>query len=117
MGIGALVSRHGGVDGPSPGGVSGKSKSKAVAIATVKRNRFGTQPFDRGWLNLDFCGLICARLTYLLHAYGAYSFGWAPLSPWFSKMDKDGHRELRARGWGSFSLLIRSCQLLRRLGD
>ena len=100
MEIGALVSRHGGGDGPSHGGVGGKSKSKAVAIATMKRNRFGTQPFDRGWLNLDCCGLICAGLTYMLHAYGAYSFGWILLPPWFSVMDEDGHRQVRAIGGG-----------------
>ena len=69
-----------------------------MAIATVKRNRFGTQPFDRGWLNLDCCGLICAGLTYMLHAYGAYSFGWILLPPWFSVMDEDGHRQVRAIG-------------------
>jgi hypothetical protein len=66
-------------------------------IATVKRNTWGTQPFDKHWLNLDCCGLICAALTYLLHAYGVYAFGWVLLPPWFSVMDEDGYREVSAR--------------------
>mmetsp|Transcript_20949 Transcript_20949/g.41750 ORF Transcript_20949/g.41750 Transcript_20949/m.41750 type:complete len:563 (+) Transcript_20949:217-1905(+) len=74
---------------------SPSSKKKgAVVIATVKRNTWGTQPFDKHWLNLDCCGLICASMTYMLHAYGVYSFGWILLPPWFSVMDEDGYREL-----------------------
>ena len=72
----------------------GKQKQK-IAIATVKRNTFGTRPFDKYWLNLDCCGLICATLTYCLHLYGIYSFGWILLPPWFSAMDDDGYREVR----------------------
>jgi len=71
-----------------------KSIKSAVSIATVKRNNCGTQPFDKRWLNLDCCGLICAGLTYMLHMFGVYSFGWILLPPWFSVMDEDGYREL-----------------------
>eukprot|EP00985_Skeletonema_marinoi_P018164 scaffold10072_cov112-Skeletonema_marinoi.AAC.5 len=73
---------------------SSSKKKGAVVIATVKRNTWGTQPFDKHWLNLDCCGLICASMTYMLHAYGVYSFGWILLPPWFSVMDEDGYREL-----------------------
>ena len=72
----------------------GSKGGSKIAIATVKRNRCGTQPFDRHWLNLDCCGLICATLTYMLHLYGVYSFGWILLPPWFSVMDEDGYREV-----------------------
>eukprot|EP00584_Thalassiosira_punctigera_P002797 CAMPEP_0172531580 /NCGR_PEP_ID=MMETSP1067-20121228/4932_1 /TAXON_ID=265564 ORGANISM="Thalassiosira punctigera, Strain Tpunct2005C2" /NCGR_SAMPLE_ID=MMETSP1067 /ASSEMBLY_ACC=CAM_ASM_000444 /LENGTH=260 /DNA_ID=CAMNT_0013315977 /DNA_START=140 /DNA_END=919 /DNA_ORIENTATION=+ len=71
-----------------------KTKTKVVSVATVKRNKCGTQPFDERWLNLDCCGLVCAGLTYALHAYGVYSFGWILLPPWFSVMDEDGYRTL-----------------------
>ena len=67
-------------------------KKKAVVLAKVKRNTWGTQPFDKYWLNLDCCGLVCATMTYMLHAYGVYSFGWILLPPWFSVMDEDGYR-------------------------
>lgn len=71
------------------------TKKKTTAVhATVKRNTYGTQPFDKHWLNLDCCGLVCASLTYMLHAYGVYSFGWILLPPWFSVMDEDGYREV-----------------------
>ena len=73
---------------------SSSKKKGAVVIATVKRNTWGTQPFDKHWLNLDCCGLICASMTYMLHAYGVYSFGWILLPPWFSVMDEDGYREV-----------------------
>ena len=75
-----------------------------IAIATVKRNRCGTQPFDKHWLNLDCCGLICATLTYMLHLFGVYSFGWILLPPWFSVMDEDGYREVRGRERGHFGV-------------
>ena len=73
---------------------SKSGKSTKIAIATVKRNLCGTQPFDKYWLNLDCCGLVCASLTYMLHLYGVYSFGWILLPPWFSVMDEDGYREV-----------------------
>jgi len=71
-----------------------KAAASVVLHATVKRNTWGTQPFDKHWLNLDCCGLVCASLTYMLHVYGVYSFGWILLPPWFSVMDEDGYREL-----------------------
>lgn len=74
---------------------SSTSSNAKVSIATVKRNNCGTQPFDKHWLNLDCCGLICAGITYCLHMYGIYSFGWVLLPPWFSVMDEDGYREVR----------------------
>ena len=70
------------------------NKQPKISIAKVKRNKFGTSPFDDQWLNLDCCGLICASLTYMLHLYGMYSFGWILLPPWFSVMDEDGYREV-----------------------
>jgi len=73
---------------------SHSNKQPKISIAKVKRNRFGTSPFDDQWLNLDCCGLICASLTYMLHLYGMYSFGWILLPPWFSVMDEDGYREV-----------------------
>ena len=73
--------------------VKGHVKSK-VSIATVKRSKCGTQPFDKHWLNVDCCGLICAFFTYCLHAYGIYAFCWVLLPPWFSVMDEDGYREV-----------------------
>jgi len=78
----------------TPKNSTASKKKAAVVHATVKRNTWGTQPFDKHWLNLDCCGLVCASLTYMLHAYGVYSFGWILLPPWFSVMDEDGYREL-----------------------
>lgn len=97
---------HGGSGGESSDGGSNNnekkkssllpppSKNKVVAVATVKRSTWGTSPFDKHWLNLDCCGLICASLTYMLHMYGIYAFGWILLPPWFSIMDEDGYRTL-----------------------
>ena len=76
------------------------NKQPKISIAKVKRNKYGTSPFDDQWLNLDCCGLICASLTYMLHLYGMYSFGWILLPPWFSIMDEDGYREV------CFSVLV-----------
>jgi len=90
------VNRNGGGAIPSAAASTPPPKNK-IMIATVKRNTWGTQPFDKHWLNLDCCGLICAALTYLLHAYGVYAFGWVLLPPWFSVMDEDGYREVSAR--------------------
>jgi ribosomal protein L40E len=70
--------------------------AEKVKIATVKRYTCGTRPFDKYWLNLDCCGLICASVTYMLHLYAIYSFGWILLPPWFSIMDEDGYRYLTA---------------------
>ncbi|KAL9180025.1 hypothetical protein ACHAXT_007995 [Thalassiosira profunda] len=80
---------------PSKGSKAGHTrKASKVTLASVKRNFCGTQPFDKHWLNLDCCGLICAGVTYCLHIYGVYAFGWILLPPWFSVMDEDGYREL-----------------------
>mmetsp|Transcript_61745 Transcript_61745/g.93219 ORF Transcript_61745/g.93219 Transcript_61745/m.93219 type:complete len:98 (-) Transcript_61745:948-1241(-) len=35
-----------------------------VPVATVKRNKCGTSPFDQNWLNMDCCGLFL-RWDYL----------------------------------------------------
>ena len=67
------------------------SKSKVI-IAHVKSNTFGTSPFDKHWLNLDCCGIVCATLTYMLHLYGVYAFGWILLPPWMGVMSEDGVR-------------------------
>jgi hypothetical protein len=55
-----------------------------VRVATVRRNKFGTGPFDKHWLNLDCCGLVCAMFTYFLHAYGVYAVNFVLLPPWMS---------------------------------
>lgn len=53
-------------------------------VATVRRNTCGTGPFDKYWLNMDCCGLVCAVITYFLHAYGVYAVNWVLLPPWMS---------------------------------
>lgn len=57
------------------GGViqSSPTSSNAVQLATVKRRRFGTTPWDDVWLNRDCCGLFCALITYGLHSYAGMS--------------------------------------------
>jgi DHHC palmitoyltransferase len=55
-----------------------------VRVATVRRNMFGTGPFDKHWLNLDCCGLICALFTYFLHGFGVYAVNFVLLPPWMS---------------------------------
>jgi hypothetical protein len=55
-----------------------------VAVATVHRNVCGTGPFDKNWLNVDCCGLICAMFTYGLHGYGVYAVCSVLLPPWLS---------------------------------
>lgn len=67
-------------------------------IATVRRNKCGTGPFDQYWLNLDCCGLICALFTYGLHAYGVYAVCLVLLPPWMSTIAEDGVRTLTAAG-------------------
>jgi hypothetical protein len=64
--------------------------------ATVKRNRYGTRPFDIHWLNIDCCGLLCAAFTYTLHMYGMYAYCLVLLPPWLSNMNDDGYRTLSA---------------------
>lgn len=58
-------------------------------IATVKRRKCGTSPFDEHWLNLDCCGLFCAVLTYGLHVYGCYAVCWVLIPPWMSTTEDD----------------------------
>mmetsp|Transcript_8371 Transcript_8371/g.12146 ORF Transcript_8371/g.12146 Transcript_8371/m.12146 type:complete len:360 (+) Transcript_8371:36-1115(+) len=53
-------------------------------IATVRRRKWGTGPFDENWLNLDCCGLVCAGLTYCLHFYGVYAVCFVLIPPWMS---------------------------------
>ncbi|VEU41208.1 unnamed protein product [Pseudo-nitzschia multistriata] len=69
-----------------------------VKMAKVKRNKFGTGPFDEHWLNLDCCGLFCASFTYMLHAYGVYATCLILIPPWMSTVDEDGVRTISAIG-------------------
>ena len=75
------------------GGTSTRASSSAspppppVAVATVRRNKCGTSPFDENWLNLDCCGLFCAFITYCLHMYGVYAVCMVLLPPWMSTTD------------------------------
>lgn len=55
-----------------------------VVKAHVKRNFCGTGPFDKHWFNVDCCGIICALLTYGLHAYGVYCVCFVLIPPWMS---------------------------------
>ena len=67
-------------------------------VATVKRNKCGTSPFDETWLNLDCCGLFCAGITYGLHMYAIYAVCLVLLPPWMSETDEDGVRSLTFMG-------------------
>ena len=69
-----------------------------IAVATVKRNKCGTSPFDENWLNMDCCGLFCAGITYGLHFYGVYAVCLVLLPPWMSTTDEDGVRSLTFMG-------------------
>jgi ribosomal protein L40E len=77
---------------PSSSGSAARS-----SLATVKRNKFGTGPFDEHWLNVDCCGLFCAGVTYILHLYGVYAINFILLPPWMSATDETG---LRSLTWG-----------------
>jgi hypothetical protein len=94
------TTKAGGSGGSSSGGGGGGGGGGGVAVlsATVKRNKCGTRPFDARWLNLDCCGLVCAGVTYALHAYGLYAFCFVLLPPWLSETDEDGYREVSERG-------------------
>lgn len=61
----------------------------APQVAKVRRNFCGTGPFDKHWLNLDCCGIVCAIFTYFLHAYGVYAVNWVLLPPWMSNTVDD----------------------------
>jgi len=69
-----------------------------VKFATVKRNKYGTGPFDENWLNLDCCGLFCAIITYLLHVYGVYAVCLILIPPWMSTVDENGVRTISPMG-------------------
>lgn len=60
-------------------------KDQAVVFATVKRRYCGTGAFDKHWLNMDCCGLVCALFTVALHAYGVYAVCVVLLPPWMSE--------------------------------
>lgn len=66
-----------------------------IITATVYRPTFGTSPFAKHWLNVDCCGLVCAGLTYSLHAFGCYAFGWILVPSGWRKVDEDGNVEVR----------------------
>ena len=94
------TTKAGGCRGSCSGGGGGGGGGGGVAVlsATVRRNKCGTRPFDARWLNLDCCGLVCAGVTYALHAYGLYAFCFVLLPPWLSETDEDGYREVSERG-------------------
>mgnify|MGYP006101164505 CR=1 FL=1 len=46
--------------------------------------KFGTQQTRLYWLNLDFCGLICAAITWVLHFYAIYVVSTKLLPPWMN---------------------------------
>jgi palmitoyltransferase len=58
--------------------------SSAPQIATVRRRKWGTGPFDENWLNLDCCGLVCAAVTYALLLYGVFAVCFVLIPPWMS---------------------------------
>ena len=74
------------------------TQSTATPVATVKRNKYGTGPFDENWLNMDCCGLFCAAITYGLHAYGVYAVCLILLPPWMSVIDEEGVRSMTIMG-------------------
>jgi len=70
----------------------------ALKVAKVKRNKFGTKPWDRTWLNLDCCGLFCAAITYMLHLYGVYAVCLVLIPPWMSSVNTEGIRTISCFG-------------------
>ena len=90
----------GGIIEATPSGLSSSSHASTprVAVATVKRNKYGTGPFDENWLNLDCCGLVCACMTYGLHLYGIYAVCLILIPPWMSAVTDDGVRHLTFMG-------------------
>ncbi|KAG7362191.1 DHHC palmitoyltransferase [Nitzschia inconspicua] len=71
---------------------------RAPIVATVKRNKYGTGPFDENWLNMDCCGLVCASITYMLHLYGVYATCLILIPPWMSTVSEDGIRTISPMG-------------------
>ncbi|KAL3924608.1 MAG: hypothetical protein SGILL_000937, partial [Bacillariaceae sp.] len=76
----------------------GSSSPRPPIVATVKRNKFGTGPFDEHWLNMDCCGLFCAMITYGLHVYGVYATCMILIPPWMSSVSEDGVRTISPMG-------------------
>lgn len=76
-----------------PGNANG-----AVQVATVRRRKFGTGAFDEHWLNVDCCGLTCALITYMLHAYAVYTVCFIMIPPWMSSKSEEGIRSLTTAG-------------------
>lgn len=77
---------------------SSNNANGTVPVATVRRRKFGTSPFDEHWLNVDCCGLTCALITYLLHAYAVYTVCFIMIPPWMSIKGEDGIRYLTTAG-------------------
>lgn len=75
-----------------------QQQQQHVIVATVKRNKYGTSPFDENWLNLDCCGLFCAAITYMLHMYGVYATCVILIPPWMSTVDELGVRTITLMG-------------------
>jgi hypothetical protein len=75
-----------------------QQQQQPVIVATVKRNKYGTSPFDENWLNLDCCGLFCAVITYMLHLYGIYATCLVLIPPWMSSVDELGIRTMSVMG-------------------
>jgi len=73
-------------------------KTTDIPIASVKRRKYGTGPFDENWLNLDCCGLFCAVITYGLHLYALYAVCLILLPPWMSETDDEGVRHMTWMG-------------------
>lgn len=71
---------------------------RSPVVATVKRNKYGTGPFDENWLNMDCCGLFCAMITYMLHFYGVYATCLILIPPWMSTVSEDGVRTISPMG-------------------
>ena len=74
------------------------SSGAPVQVATVRRRKCGTSPFDENWLNVDCCGLTCAVITYMLHAYAVYTVCVIMIPPWMSTKDEEGVRHLTTAG-------------------
>ena len=91
--LSSTLSLTDGSSSSSPG-VPGNPAGGTVAVATVYRRFCGTSPFDKHWLNLDCCGLICAALTYMLHLYGIWAVCTVLLPPWMSHFETDGTRRV-----------------------
>jgi hypothetical protein len=75
-----------------------QNNHQPVIVATVKRNKYGTSPFDENWLNVDCCGLFCAAITYMLHMYGVYATCLILIPPWMSTVDELGVRTISFMG-------------------